>query len=667
MAELDLAGRQAITLTINPGDEAFIATVKIGFRDSPGADGGKIELLARYQGITVTSGVAAGQPGEIVTVSLQAAAIDEVVVPGADNAALVDLCIQPVFFLVSGGWKPVGGTAQPICLPVAAPGYPCPTAPASFAAAETLALSRVRYGPPAAWAGAPFADLHDRLQALVTGGPPPGGAAMADRFESIVGSPPPPPEAGGVIIAPTQRPLELVLLASLNAAVAEILGLAWLDATAQPGVRYDYILLADHDGSLRSVGGALDFLTSATPDFSVIDGFLLLNVAVGPASPLDPPAAGQAVALPGSTIAPDGGGPVIDGTNNTGLTWDRQQVGDVLAAGAPILYHVWRAALGNDETPGTAADGDFALITASGPLPVARAVLNPPSVPSQPGDWPPFALQYVDRALPDGWYGYRVSAIDIFGRHSGNSPSAAWHQWAPPPIPRPWYYRDPPGDQVLDPGAIRLLDKLAPPPPPAVEATALAPDDPAVLADAAWQSWRASLSAAERDNVVGLRVRWRWGTAQQRQAPDTREFRVYVEPALANTLRGRVTGVTAASATESLVATDIASTQGSDAFAGTTIRVAGSGFAVVGSDAASPLRLRVRNIGPADDVAPAPRERISLSIPAWHALYTDLSDATAWATRMAVCGFDEHVTVSGDERTYELLLPLAGLAGPGRP
>ena len=141
------------------------------------------------------------------------------------------------------------------------PGYPCPTAPASFAAAETLGLSRVRYGPPAAWAGPPFADLHDRLQALVTGGPPPGGAAMADRFESIVGSPPPPPEAGGAIIAPTQRPLDLVLLASLNAAVAEILGLAWLDATAQPGVRYDYILLADHDGSLRSVGGALDFLS----------------------------------------------------------------------------------------------------------------------------------------------------------------------------------------------------------------------------------------------------------------------------------------------------------------------------------------------------------------------------------------------------------------------
>ena len=58
-------------------------TVKVGFRDSPGADGGKIELLARYQGITVSSGTAAGQPGEIVTVNLQAAAIDEVVVPGA--------------------------------------------------------------------------------------------------------------------------------------------------------------------------------------------------------------------------------------------------------------------------------------------------------------------------------------------------------------------------------------------------------------------------------------------------------------------------------------------------------------------------------------------------------------------------------------------------------
>ena len=659
VAELDLEKRQAITLTITPGDEAFIATVKIGFHKAPGA-GGKLELLARYQGITVARAVAAGQAGEVATATLEAAAIDEVVVAGADDAALVDLCIQPLAALVSGGWKPVEGTAQPICLPVAAPGYPCPTAPTSFAAAQALGLSRVRYGPPSAWAGAPFADLHDRLRVLVTGGPPPGGTAMADRFESIVGSPPPPPEAGGAIVAPTQRPLDLLLLASLNAAIAEILGLAWLDATAQPGVHYDYLLLADHDGSLGSVGGALDFLASTTPNFSVIDGFLLLDVAVGPAPPLDPPAAGQAVALPGSTIAPDAGGPVIDGTNNAGLTWDRQQVGDVLAPGAPILYHVWRAALGNDETPDLAADGDFGLITESGPLPVARAVLNPPSVPSQPDDWPPFALQYVDRALPDGWYGYRVSAIDIFGRHSGNGPSAAWHQWAPPPVPLPWYYRDPPSDQVLDPGAIRLLDKLAPPPPPAVEATALAPDDPTVLADAAWQSWRASLNAAERDSVVGLRVRWRWGAVQQRQAPDTREFRVYVEPAPANTLRGRVTAVTAASVTESLITTDIANVQGIDAFAGATIHVAGSGFVVAGSDAVSPLRLRVRNIGQADDVAPAPRERISLSIPAGHALHTDLSQAAAWARRMAVAGFDEHVTVSGDEREYELLLPLAG-------
>lgn len=662
VAELDLARREAITLRITAGDEAFIATVTIGFRRNAGADGGKVELLGRYQGIVVARTVAVGQAGEVVTATLEAAAIDEVIVAGADDAALVDLCIQPLAFLVSNGWKPVESIAQPICLPVAAPGYPCPTAPASFAAAEALGLSRVRYGPSTVWAGAPFADLHDRLRALVIGGPPPGGAAMSDRFESIMGSPPPPPEAGGAIVAPTQRPLDLLLLASLNAAIAEILGLACLDAAAVPGMHYDYVLLADHDGSLGSVGGAVDFLSGATPNFSVVDGFLLLNVAVGPAPPLDPPAAGQAVALPGSTIAPDDGGPVIDGTNNVGLTWDRQQIGTVLAPGAPVLYHVWRAALGDDETPKLPTDDDFGLITKDGPLPVARAVLNPPSVPSQPDDWPPFALQYLDRALADGWYAYRVSAIDLFGRHSANGPSAAWHQWGPAPVPRPWYYRDPPGDQVLDPGAIRLLDKLAPPPPPAVEAFALAPEDPTVRQDAVWQSWRASLSTPERDNVVGLRVRWRWDAVQQRQAPDTREFRVYVEPAPANTLRGRVTDVAAAGATESVVTTNITHTQGVDAFAGTTILVGGRGFAVVGSDAVSPLRLRVRNIGAADDVAPASRERIAVSIPAGHALYTDLSGEAAWARRMAVVGFDEHVTVVGDERQYELLLPLAGSA-----
>ncbi len=47
------------------------------------------------------------------------------------------------------------------------------------------------------------------------------------------------------------------------------------------------------------------------------------------------------------------------------------------------------------------------------------------------------------------------------------------------------------------------------------------------MQDAAYDAWRLALPAAVRATLVGLRVRWRWTSAQMRQAPDTAEFRVY--------------------------------------------------------------------------------------------------------------------------------------------
>ncbi|HYF66432.1 MAG TPA: hypothetical protein VD886_26625, partial [Herpetosiphonaceae bacterium] len=135
------------------------------------------------------------------------------------------------------------------------------------------------------------------------------------------------------------------------------------------------------------------------------------------------------------------------------------------------------------------------------------------------------------------WYSYKISGIDIFGRHSQLSAPARWHQWAPMPQPRPWYYEDPPGmRQLSNPAcaafAIALRDMTPPPRPGGVEAWALDPRDPLLMRDAAYQAWRATLSAAERDNpnLIGLRVRWTWTSAQMYQAPDTQEFRIYYDP-----------------------------------------------------------------------------------------------------------------------------------------
>ena len=432
---------------------------------------------------------------------------------------------------------------------------------------------------------------------------------MNARFEPIAGTPAPPPEVGGSITQQRQRPLDLLLLGSLQPPVAQMLGLYWLDKSAVPGTAYDYLLIADHDGSLGGkVTSALAWI-NAVFDFTVVDGVVIFNKVVAPAVPLASPTEARVYALPGATVAPSSGGAVIDATNNAGVTWNRRQIADVLEADAPVMYHAWGATLGNADTPASPAPTDFHVLTADSPIPVGRPILSPPQTPSTPADWPPFGMYFIDRGRPDGWYAYRISSIDIFGRHSAQGGSAVWHQWAPVPDPRPWYYVDPPADRVVHPSAVRLLDKLPPPPPPSVEAFALDPADPNVLHDAAWQTWFTSLSAAEKTSVIGLRVRWQWTIAQQRQAPDTREFRVYYEPAPLNTLRGRVTAIAAANATETDVVTDIANSQPTDSFAGLQMQIRADSFAIVGSLAGTPLRVRVRNIGPADDVRPSARTR----------------------------------------------------------
>jgi hypothetical protein len=641
-----------------PQDETVLHQICWVCQDDQRPERQEISVRADLQGVTVASTTVSGGPGEVVQATLTADAFDEVVV-GSGDAALINLCISGVREGLTGDWAPLDEFEYSLCLPVSQGDYPCPGAPNSFADAESRALDRVRYGPPGDWAGTPFQELHGRMERLVVGGPPPAGEAMDQRFDLVAGSPAPPPGTGGAITQKAQRPLDLLLLGSLQPPIAEMLGLAWLDRSAVPGEQYDYLLLADHDGSLGGKAStALNWLQTVN-DFGVIDGCVVFGKVLAPAPPLSAPVDLEAYSLPGATAAPPGG--PIDASNNAGLVWERQEVSNVLAPGAPVMYHVWRADLGNVAVPPAPSPTDFDVLTKGSPLPVSRAKLSPPAVPVRPGDWPPFALYYIDRARPDGWYAYQVNGIDIFGRHSPNSVSCVWRQWAPVPTTRPWYYVDPPGNQVIHASAIRLLDKIAPPPPPGVEAWALNPDDPTVLKDATWQTWWDSLSASEKESVVGLRVRWLWSAEQQAQAPDVREFRVYYNAAPLNTLRGRVTSVSAASATETDVVTDITNSQPAGSYTGLSIRVGSDSFRIVGSDAGSPLSLRVKNIGPTDHIPPPDRSRCAINLVPGHALYEDFADAPAWQDRLLTVGFAEHVTVEGGGlRRYEVLLPVAG-------
>ena len=623
----------------------------------------RIRVTARWQGLVVVSRQVTGAAGTVRQVQLSADAIDEIEI-SSGNAALIDLCVVPVRQGVTSGWDRLAEFDYPLCLPSEHADYPCPGKPATRVSARNRALNRITYGPSGPWGGVRFDAIHDRLDRLLENGPPPGGEEMIDRFEPIAGSPAPPPETGGSITQQRQRPLELMLLGSLHPPLAQMLGLYWYDKSAVPGQAYDYLLIADHDGSLGGTADTALTWINTVFDFSVVDGVVIFNKVVAPAVPLPAPDDARAFALPGSTVISTAGA-VLDATNNAGLTWNRRQIGAALQADAPVMHHVWRADLGNVNLPSVPGPGDFTAITERSPVPVGRAILSPPETPPALDDWPPFSLHYIDRGRPDGWYAYQISGIDIFGRHSGPSDPAVWHQWAPRPNPTPWYYVEPAADRVIHPSAIRLLDKLAPPSPPGVEAFALDPADPNVLHDAAWQTWFDSLTAAEKQNVIGLRVRWHWTLAQQQQAPDTREFRVYYEPAPANTLRGRVTAIATASATETDVVTDIANAQPANSFAGLSIRIGVDSFVIVSSLAGTPLRLRVRNIGPTDNVRPNARTRCAVPLIETHPLFTDFSFAAEWQDRLLVVPYADFVTVDvHGNRRYEVFMPVP--AAPNR-
>lgn len=573
-----------------PADETLLHEVcYVRHRGRP--DDRPVTVTALLGGTTVGQTVLANDPGQVVTAVLEFDAISAIEFTSS-NAAVVDICIIPVAQGAASGWSLIRRFPYPLCLPVTHTSYPCSgNAPVDEPAAQARALGRVRYGSPSDWAGAPFADLHEQLLHLVEDGP--GGPPMASkRMPAVVGAPDPPDPAITPPKLPAQSRLDMVLLGTLNPAVAQMVGLYYVDEDTPSGAPFDYMIVADY----LNVGGRnpsklLSFIQ--TNGFDDVQAYIVFNQRREPDTPLPPPDDVRCYELPGTTRRAQGGA-LEDADNNAGLRWDLGLSGlGILQPGHAIMYHVWRAALGNQDVPDP--PGAYDLITRDGPTIVGESHV-PGSAVQRPANWPPFPLHHIDIGLSDGWYGYQVSGIDIFGRHSPNSGAGQWYEWLPVPDPRPWYYQDPPGDRAIHPSAVRLLDKTPPPPPTGFEAFALDPADPFVIKDATYAAWWATLSSAEQNGVIGLRVRWLWTFQDMRQAPQTREFRVYYHPGQANALLGRTTAA-AATAAECQVQTDIPNAHPADAFRGGWLRIGGDSFRVVGSDAADPLRVRVRNLG----------------------------------------------------------------------
>ena len=583
--EFDLRDRRYLRFTLGAGRVASAVEVRIGFRKAREARK-VVHVAAQFSGVTMAQADVFGVPGQIVVARLEADAITSVEF-SREDAALIDVCFTPVDQGASVGWKPLDRFTYPLALPVRHPDYPASPGGTDLVTSRNEALGRILYGPTAPWS-ATFADLHDTLKLLVAGGP--GGAPMASKLLPSVAGTPSAPDGPAPHLADSPA-LDLVLLATLNRAIAEMVGLSFVDQTAVQGTRYDYLIVASGNGAgAKSASAMLNEI--AANGFANIDGYIVFDKALEPSPALPAPTGLRSYALPGSTLASQGN-VLTDATNNAGLRWAISVSGGILTPGQPVLYLVWRAGCGNGNLPVAAP---FDLLTKA-PVLVADPVLPPGATPQRAADWPPFPLHYIDIALVEGWYGYSTSGIDIFGRHSTQSVGAEWFQWSPAPDPQPWYYVNPPANQVIHPSAVRLLDKSPPPPPTAIEAFALDPADPTVLRDAAYQAWLSALSPAERSSVVGLRVRWQWTADQMRQAPDAAEFRIYFQPGRTNVLLGHISAVTVPGATETEVTTDIATTAVNDALIGASLRVGALSFPIRGSTGGNPLKVRVSNLG----------------------------------------------------------------------
>jgi hypothetical protein len=507
-------------------------------RNRPPVTPRAVRMIARDGQVVVAETRISGQPGAIVSGQLAADRITSVAfepaptvatpanpLPGVD-AVLVDLCWDTVANARAGGWTQVPNYPYPMALPVAEPGYPCVGKPANQNAAEAVALARVRYGSASAWATGRAASLIAFLDNLVSGGP--GGGAMNARVGTFIdpNAGPNDPHLGG------QNLLELLQLVQLDPAMAQILGLYWLDDQVAPGVAYDYYVLADHGNAFSGqVAAALAAANGTLPPN--VDGWITFGHAAQPRAPLASPGAPTAYVLPDTAI----NGVATPGRGAVGLRWNLPSLGGYLMPDAAVRYIAWRHDYGDPDPAAPAAAG-FVARNPNAPF-LAGGGASAAAAAIAPANWPALSFNAVDRSLADGWYGYGLSGIDIWGRYSLVGPAAEWRQTATAPNPRPWYYQDPPGDRPLHPYAVHILDKSPPPAPSAVEAIALDPEDDFTYgrdgiyvgwANATGTPWWNLLTPAQRAAVLPLRVRWRWYPAQEQQHPNTREFRIYFNP-----------------------------------------------------------------------------------------------------------------------------------------
>jgi hypothetical protein len=609
------------------------------------ADG--ILIIAFRFGFPVGFRLVTGRAGQVVTVpAIAFESIDSIVI-SSGPARLVDLCTVPASDGVGLGWGPVPDFPQPMTLPVRHPQYPPRSGPENPAESEAFALDRITYRPPDVWGGDNFAALHAALVEIVQAGPSGG---ITD-FKEIVTAEADPADPDAVPPEIEESSLSALLIASMNPAVAQMLGLYWIDDATVEGQSYDYMLVADYTnaggGSANTILGLLQ-----AENFTNIEAYLKIGALRAASPPLTPPQDLKAYALPIGAVSPPTPG---DAAGLVGLRWriPGEDAQHRLAADSALSYHLWRKDFGRSKPAGPAPDGEYLRVTE---LPLSAGEMREDDLPPPLTGWPTAGLFAVDGPLVDGWYGYRVSGIDVFGRHSARSEAAPWLDVVD-------------DHELTTVDAVNLIDTKPPPPPTRVQAWLLDPGDPFVLQDAAYAAWRTPTPPVPgRDTTIGLRVRWVWNGKHMLQAPDAREFRVYinagaslVDAAVPTSWLQRIAIV---GMNEQIVDESTAAVRAKDNTA-----LAGSSFSIAGDTVTL------------NDVGTLPDGNSRLTGVAVDALELELRTSGGLRSRFAVVEInvaDGKVKVSPApsgsgftswtlgirERTYELFLPGASLAVP---
>ena len=423
-------------------------------------------------------------------------------------------------------------------------------------------------------------------------------------------------QTGSTPSAPTaslQYPLETVLLGALDPALAQVLGLYWIDASAEIGASYDYLVVADYDGRVGQIVAETETFHPITSELLgsgtgfPADGYILFDRRIDQRMPLHAHEELDAYALPGTVPDVRGGnvhghessGASI-GPNNAGLIWEQERSpSGKLLPDQPVLYHLWRHQYPEDVAdPSNEDDGpadrperaDYELVGGEDGRGEPILVGDPIDLDTEdvvrPNHWPPFPMKAIDGGLADGWYSYRLTGVDVFGRHSAFSPVATWRDWDP--------------EDTLHDFAVRLQDTSPPPAPTGVEAELLDPADPYVTADQPYDDWRAA-----NPDVLGLRVRWQWPERFREQAPDASEFHLQLRAGRQNGLDGTITD-TDERLVGHTVSTDIPHDANDDPndFAGTTLHVDGDAYPVTGAThdfGTGTLELDIRHLGHTGD------------------------------------------------------------------